>query len=163
MSHELRKPLLVSLGMHMLLFAFMAWNGFGGGGGSGKSDTDGEGGTGRQQQEENIIPKSGDNESVDVELIEAPSEVSKPKTPHAEDECEHFFGGIGIETRSDIVVRIYDGYPAASSGLELHDHIADPPIDKIRGEVGTAVKLTVIKLDGSVAFITLVRDKICYN
>lgn len=89
----------------------------------------------------NIIPKAT-----------LPNESSKG--------CTNYFGGIGITTSGNTIVRVYEGYPA-SSKLQAEDEIIDPIFpSEIRGKVDTPISIIVLRNGKRLAF-TFVRAKIC--
>jgi hypothetical protein len=125
-----------------------------------KGDGEGESPTGGSRNEEpidvTIIDPPKKDEAPVVEDKEA-SELAK-RAPHAGDECEHFYGGIGVIDGVNGVTEVYPGYPAANAGMEVGDLITSG--EPIRGEVGTPVTITVLRGLRLLTF-NLIRDKIC--
>jgi len=86
------------------------------------------------------------------------------------------FGGLGIEvTMENGVVKVmspYDGTPAAKAGILTNDLIVgidkkevqgltlNEAVDKMRGAVGTAVLLTIVRDKGEPFDVSIVRDVI---
>ncbi len=90
------------------------------------------------------------------------------KAPHASDDCDSYFGGIGItqswvsdpngEGTITVVDEVHDGYPASRAGLMRGDQILNR--DEIRGKIGTTVVVEIRRHGMQISFI-IVRDKIC--
>lgn len=78
---------------------------------------------------------------------------------HMKDDCERYYGGIGIYRNIyGFVIEVIKGYPGDYLGLEPGDFIAD---DNLKGEPGTEVTFKVKKVSGEIVEYTIVRDKIC--
>ena len=110
-----------------------------------------------------ILPKPQDTIEVDLNYQKGTEEAKKPKVPHENDNCDQFYGGIGImnEPSGSGVMSVEPGYPAALAGIQPGDRLlAD--LNSIRGPVGTEITFEYIRAaDNTIHTTTLVRDKIC--
>lgn len=117
---------------------------------------------------------------VSVELLSKPADIKQEKkqpeieasetevlvadpadTPRTDSQdCPNFFGGIGMEYRLDgLVTNVPDGYPAARAGI-LPGDILKGDTKYIRGKIGTAVDVVVIRGKKTLKF-SMIREKIC--
>lgn len=115
----------------------------------------------RAQREEPLAVTIIDPPKKDEEVVveeDAELEALKKLAPHAGEQCEHFYGGIGIIEGVEGVTEVYPGYPAALAGIEVGDFIKSG--EAIRGEIGTPVTVVVVRGLRTITF-ELVRDKIC--
>jgi hypothetical protein len=118
---------------------------------------------------------SGENKSTRVEIIERHEENSEEvsldnnelgdeSSSKDKKECVLFFGGIGIQ-QDFMTLRlevVYKGYPADKAGLMIGDVVEPENGEDIRGEIGTSINVKVTR-NGDVFYLTLVREKICYD
>lgn len=170
------KGMTYSLCIHGILLSLLAFKGCSGGGAGAEGQKD------QQQGAQNEKDKQGEqiakNDVVEVDIIPPPQKgdaLGKAEEDgfgppqHVGDDCEHFFGGIGITQsygakslmdHSTIVVvaEVHHGYPAEKAGIKVGDEILNS--STIRGEIGTAVVVQTIR-NGSPLRYTIVRDKIC--
>lgn len=173
MDKELQGGFYKSLMIHLLVFMILSGGikgcGRMGGGGSGNAD---KGEKEKQKQEEQQkIKEIKKGEPVEVELVPMPKKAltkkeKRKKTAHEDVQCSLYYGGLGIyESVIDgktVVAKAVPGYPGYEAGLEFGDIILEPEHDKIKGEIGTEVTLTVKKFSTQeIETITIVRDKIC--
>lgn len=90
-----------------------------------------------------------------------PKKKKQKEKKVAKASCEHWFGGIGVSTDVDHIVTIlHTGYPAESC-LKIGDLLLTP-IEQVRGEVGTEVKVRVHRRY-NVFYCTFIRTKICID
>lgn len=85
-------------------------------------------------------------------------------------ECDHSYGGIGVYMSMDLdnffetgyveVTKVMYGYPAYEAGILVGDIIKEESGGLIRGEVGTDVRLIVLR-NGIKYKTTITRGKIC--
>lgn len=154
-----------SIVVHSTLFILFAMNGF---------HVPKGGAQGEQEQGE----QGGQKDSLmNVEIIDPPKEHSEvtlmeqveedgllDKAPHAGDDCDNFYGGIGIiqgyvsQNGGTIVTEVYPWYPAHKAGIEAGDYILNT--DDIRGEVGTPIRVRTSRAGRYIEY-DLIRDKIC--
>jgi len=115
------------------------------------------GGTGNGDYESyDDITKRGGQDGAKEETVEVEGLV-----PHADEPCEHFYGGIGIvHGAGNKIETVYPGYPADLAGMEAGDEIISPESD-IRGEIGTEVAIVYKNKTGKIITLRLIRDKIC--
>lgn len=140
-----------------------------------------EGAMEQQQQANN--DKNGVNNQVEVEIIDPPKkkeEIPAPpseedgllaKAPHSKDDCDNFFGGIGVTQSISrlpsgelfvFVTEVHLGYPAQRAGIQRGDELVNSA--EIRGEIGTTVEVKVLRrtqYETIPLTFTIVRDKIC--
>ena len=121
-----------------------------------------------------------DSEIVSVELLSKPADVKQEEkqseagasetevmvtdaanSPQTDSQdCPNFFGGIGMEYQFDgLVTNVPGGYPAARAGI-LPGDILKGDTKYIRGEIGTAVNVVVIRGKKTLKF-SMIREKIC--
>lgn len=130
-----RKPMLISLVLHALPLLFLISFADSKEGGGGDSDKVGlESGT------------------VKVTLLDKNSGVGK-------EPCPNWYGGIGVTTARSHVQSVAKGHIAERSGIQVGDQILTP-IETIKGEVGTRVKIKLLR-DSTIIELDLVREKIC--
>ena len=107
---------------------------------NGDGDSDGKHGRFTNEEKVNILPKFK-------------SDISAP--------CENSFGGIGVEyDYLQVITNIPEGNPAFNAGMKIGDQIVTP-LDYIRGELGTAVTVEVMRNNTEHLTFTMIRDKIC--
>lgn len=156
---ELRKNLILSSMLHALPAIIIALLSLLGGSGDGEKESK----TAKEEQMEvDIIPPKAEEEVVVVE--ESAIEKLKKIAPHAGDDCDYFYGGIGIvqgfssKTGEFTIQEVYPGYPASRAGIQAGDEIIST--EEIRGEIGTPITVRV-RSNGHVISYDLIRDKIC--
>lgn len=159
MKNDLRRPLISSVILHTLPFILLALLSLLGGGGNSDKNKDGKGQAKEEKFDVDIIPPKGEEEFV---AEESEFDKLKKKSPHVGDDCDNFYGGVGIVQsygpNGYVIQEVYEGYPAARAGLQPGDELL--PTEEIRGEVGTPVVLK-IKRHGQIIVFDLIRDKIC--
>lgn len=155
----MKKALILSFLAHSLLFSPLLLSlipGCGGGKGTGSPPDE------RSQRQ--IIEKKKAEEPIEVGLINLPKKAkpAKSQKDHSKDECDYFFGGIGIEHSGldGKVDKVYAGYPAEAAGIQVGDALVD--YSHIIGEIGTEVSVTLTR-DGQTITKTMIRDKICMS
>jgi len=145
----------ISLTLHMFIFFALLFKGFGG-------ETDGKEGK-----------DNGLDSTINVEIVDRPKAESEEKTvvlddgllkraPHALQECESYFGGVGVTivwtSLGYIVLTVHSGYPAEKAGIMVGDLLLNS--GNLTGEIGT--KITVlIDRGGAYLEFPIYRDKIC--
>lgn len=170
------KGMKYSLCVHAVLLSLLAVRGCAGGAGMGA-----DGHKDQQQGAENDKGEPGkidQNQVVEVDIIPPPkkgpelgaAEDGVGPPAHVGDNCDHFFGGIGITqsygarnppadmSHVIFVNEVHHGYPAEKAGIKELDEILNS--GEIRGEIGTKVLVKTIR-DGKRIDYTIVRDKIC--
>ncbi len=167
---DLVRAYFVSVIAHGALIFLITIN-FKGGSGANNSENDSKE-DGSQEMGSGFVP---------VELLPKPADT-KQKEKQAEDEneietskkeltatnsanfqdCPNFFGGIGMTYNMlDVVTNVPDGYPAARAGI-LPGDILQGDTGQIRGEIGTAVDVVVIRGKKTLKF-SMIREKICIS
>lgn len=158
------KSTTYSLLIHAALFAMIAWNGFHlPGGGEGQQD-------GKQTPPPitaEIIDKVPDEAEEEV-AIQDDEGVTPAKPTHLGDDCDDFFGGIGITQSGQrdlygnqvemIVTEVHHGYPAEKAGIQVGDSLTSS--EEIRGEIGTPITVYASR-NGQTLTFNMIRDKIC--
>ena len=174
LSRTMRRSFGFSLAIHLLLVASLIGRLPGCGSGNGE-----EGGGKEQQQAEGdpdtreIISKPND-QPVEVELVTLPPKTKEELALEKLEEqrrkemenCEPFFGGVGITQVYDfdhgpikiLVGEVHHGYPAEQVGIQVGDEIINS--GELRGEVGTEVQIHVRRQGVEMTFITR-RGRIC--
>jgi len=169
----MKKSLLASLILHILVLMLLALTSGGSGNGNGgQSDGSNGTGTGSTPPVQNIAPPPS-IEVVEIEpdvldkLLDESRPAEKPKKPTkvVKQKCPDYFGGIGItyeQLISDpgkIIKEVHSGYPAAKAGVLVGDIIIGQS-EEVRGPIGKPV--TVYILRGSETWrFNLVRAKVC--
>lgn len=107
--------------------------------------------------------------NIEVEILPKPTDVKQEeKLPEVEvfetevmaADCPHFFGGIGVTHQLfGLIIEVPAGYPAARAGI-LPGDILKGDTKYIRGEIGTVVKVIVIRGKKTLKF-SIIREKIC--
>lgn len=155
---KLRNSLTLSLLLHalpILIILFLT----GGGNNTG-------GGTTHTKDKDSIQAKPNKDAPTEVTLVKLPGKQKpKPRTnpsvPHSDEQCDDFYGGIGIVHNyvDNTVTEAPLGYPAANAGIKPGDRILSR-VDELRGTIGTEVELIYQNEDG-LHQVILIRDKIC--
>lgn len=123
------------------------------------------------QKEESDANNQGHNsKTINVEILPKPmpakQQFTEPETTleiervtNSQD-CPNFFGGIGIRhSRDGFILKVVKGYPASRAGI-LPGDILSGDTEYIRGEIGTAVDVTVLRGEKTLKF-SMIREKIC--
>ncbi len=138
------------------------------------------GGPGEGESKEKIQAKENRGKSFDnrsIQDIHRPLEITVVPPPKKSGEqlayekfqedltkCEPSFGGIGISLMGVdltlIVLEAHKYYPAERAGIRAGDLLKGISLSEIRGEVGTPVRVEVIR-DGVPLTFNLIRGKIC--
>lgn len=167
MSRRIRNSIIISLLLHAVLFAVIAFQ---------PEQVPGEGEEPPSEQQQ-ATP-----EALNVEIVDPPKledkEVAPPKDEesgdsmsapsHLDDQCAEFFGGIGITQSTPqnqygfpiepTVTEVHKGYPAEKAGIQVGDILMNS--EEIRGEIGTTVTVPVMR-NGQIITFKIIRDKIC--
>lgn len=130
----------------------------------------GEGEGGEQSNvnssEANILDKNDQANPTVVTLIEENGlEEQKIENKQQEIDCEHWYGGVGyIHGFDDTVQSVAKGYEAERKGLKVGDRVVGVQSEngQIKGEPGTKIVL-VIERDGSIIYISMTRERVCYD
>ena len=123
------------------------------------------------QKEESDANNQGHNsKTINVEILPKPmpakQQFTEPETTleiervtNSQD-CPNFFGGIGIRhNRLGVILKVINRYPASRAGI-LPGDILLGDTEYIRGEIGTAVDVTVLRGEKTLKF-SMIREKIC--
>jgi len=158
------KSVIASLVFHAALLIS-----FGGAGGKGDAEQAKESKDNVPKQQENIADKPKESQEIDlVEITEeqrAALEAAKKKPKPKKPQCEHYFGGIGVEMGISVqgavmIGKVWPNYPAANAGLQAYDVILSPSPAGIRGEPGSRLDM-IIERGGQRFAVTVLRDRIC--
>ena len=95
--------------------------------------------------------------TLEIERVTIKNDKSKRTNSR---DCPNFFGGIGIRhSRDGFILKVVKGYPASRAGI-LPGDILSGDTEYIRGEIGTAVDVTVLRGEKTLKF-SMIREKIC--
>lgn len=163
-----KRGVLFSLILHVILLSLLFINSHAKCGG-GQCTLDKKPKNSQSSKKEDVIPKGDESEkeepqSIEVTLIQKPKPKStKPNNAESFKDCpnDSWYGGIGIEQgATNTITKVFPGYPAWYSGLEVGDIIIDPYLKNIRGTPDTPVTITVMR-KGEMLSFNLIRAKIC--
>lgn len=164
---RITKAILVSLALHAsMLTAVMQQR---------QGSSTYPGGPGGQGQRPSTVkgeiveaPKQFKDVQMQIEIVEANDKgrIALKPSPAPEQNCQDYFGGIGIThewqwRRQEYarITQVVPGYPAWNAGLKVGDRI-DILTTEIKGDIGTQVSVSVIK-GGEPQVMTFTRAKIC--
>jgi len=123
------------------------------------------------QKEKSDANNQGHNSKIiNVEILPKPiyteQQFTEPETTIEIEkvtisrDCPNFFGGIGIRhNRLGVILKVINRYPASRAGI-LPGDILLGDTEYIRGEIGTAVDVTVLRGEKTLKFF-MIREKIC--
>lgn len=153
----MKKYLLISIIIHLLLLATLFLNGHLG---TGNSDKSGQNGIEKKSEEgKNLVPKgSQDSKDIEIKIVQS---IPKQKDDKKAPECPEnkWYGGIGVILGyNNEVSECPEYYPAYHNGIRLKDIIING--QDLRGTPGTQVTV-MIKRNDEILYFTVIREKIC--
>lgn len=149
----------ISILLHLTLLLFVFFMRFSGLGESGKGNGQHPG------IDRDIMERELPTEVEFVPLTEqqeAEIEIAKNTPIDAEKQCPNlWYGGIGVRIQDNVIMEIFRGYTAHSSGLLVGDRIVSMSDMEILGTPGTNFTMKVQR-NGVDIVLNITRTKVCY-
>lgn len=159
---NLKRFICISIVLHSLFcLSLLDFKGCTGNKGGGKGEEQSQTNSGGSNSDDKILEKEEKPAEV---VIYKKADVNKAKPKPLDENCEPYFGGIGVEFnyQTATIDKVYKNYPAYYAGLSVGDVIISPDVDQVKGKVGTEVNLSFLR-NGSTYSVTLIRARICLD